>query len=188
MIPEVIAGVVGLSLLLTNTKPKPKYLIELHPAILSDARTKLLDRGFITGKYLDIRSPTHLHRGIDVSSPRHSNIYSVQDGKVIGIYPDGERQGYGNSILILHSDGFSSFYAHLENFDNSLTRGSYVYRGQKIGSVGSSGTEDSRPHLHLEILKGLRFLPRRPAINENSPERINPLDYLIRNNVTIGRA
>jgi murein DD-endopeptidase MepM/ murein hydrolase activator NlpD len=184
VIIEVIAGIVGLTMMLTETKNKSFP----HPVILPTTRTKIVDRGSVTHRYLEYRTPTHLHRGIDIWAPRHSNIYSVNDGKVIGIYPEGDRQGYGNSILILHSDGFSSFYAHLENFDPSLARGSNIYRGQLIGTVGSSGTNDNHPHLHLEILKGLRFFPTRPAINEDRPERTDPLDYLVRNNVTIGRA
>jgi murein DD-endopeptidase MepM/ murein hydrolase activator NlpD len=188
VIVETIAGIVGLSLLLTEhkTKPKPRWVVELHPAILSDSITKLLDRGFIVGRYLDRRTATHLHRGIDISAPRFTNIYSIQDGKVIGTYPDGERQGYGNSILILNSDGFSSFYTHLESINPEITRGAYVYKGQLLGKVGYSGTRHKKPHLHLEIIKNLTFRNPKPPINENTP-RIDPIDYLVRNNVTIGR-
>jgi murein DD-endopeptidase MepM/ murein hydrolase activator NlpD len=148
-----------------------------------------VDRGFVTekGKYLNRRTPTHLHRGVDISSPRHSTIYSIQDGKVIGTYPDGERQGYGNSILILHSDGFSAFYAHLETINPELMRGTEVFKGQQIGTVGSSGTESNRAHLHLEILRGLDFRNPRPPINELRPDRADPEEYLVRNFVTIGR-
>lgn len=186
MIFEGIAGLIGIALSLAGTKPRPRWSIQLHPAILSDSPSKLLDRGIITGRFLERRSASHLHRGIDIAAPLGTNIYSIQDGKVIGIYPDGIRSGYGNSILILHSDGFASFYAHLNSIEN-LVRGDDVFKGQFIGTVGSTGTNHSHAHLHLEILKGLTFKNPKPTINENTPDRINPIDYLARNNVTIGR-
>lgn len=188
MIFEIIAGVVGLTLLLqeNKSKPRPRWIVDLHPAILSDYTSKLLDRGFVTGRYLDRRTETHLHRGIDIAAPLNTNIYSIQNGKVIGTYPDGDRQGYGNSILILNSDGFSAFYAHLNGISSTITRGTEVYKGQYLGKVGATGTEDMRPHLHLEVIEGLRYRNQHPPINENTP-RIDPYEYLIRNKVTIGR-
>jgi murein DD-endopeptidase MepM/ murein hydrolase activator NlpD len=190
VIIEGIAGVIGLVLSIRGTKktiPKPRYVIELHPAILSDSKTKLMDRGAFSGQYLERRSPTHLHRGIDIAAPLNTQVYSVQDGKVIGIYPDGDRSGYGKSILILHTDGFSSFYAHLNSVATGLERGSIVYKGEPIGKVGNTGTNSPFTHLHLEILKGLSFRNPRPAISEYTPERESPIEYLRRNNIMIGK-
>jgi murein DD-endopeptidase MepM/ murein hydrolase activator NlpD len=61
--------------------------------------------------------------------------------------------GYGNLILIRHPDGYVTLYAHLNNI--GVSYGDYVARGQRIGSVGSTG-RSTGPHLHFEIQTGGR--------------------------------
>ena len=62
-----------------------------------------------------------------------------------------EEQGsYGNLVIINHSSGMQSRYAHLENIKVSV--GEEVNKGDLVGSVGSTGTPTlKKPHLHFEI-------------------------------------
>jgi murein DD-endopeptidase MepM/ murein hydrolase activator NlpD len=55
---------------------------------------------------------------------------------------------YGNHVLLNHSDGYETFYAHL--LSTSVTVGEVVKRRQQIGTVGSTG-KSTAPHLHFEI-------------------------------------
>ena len=76
-------------------------------------------------------------------------------------YAGNEIRGFGNLLLIKHADGYVTAYAH--NRDLLVRRGQRVRRGQKIATVGQTGSVN-RPQLHFEIRKG-----RRPK---------NPEDYL----------
>jgi murein DD-endopeptidase MepM/ murein hydrolase activator NlpD len=84
----------------------------------------------------------------------------VEQGEVI--YSD-QLRGYGNMILIRHSGGIVSVYAH--NQLNLVREGQPVARGEIIGRVGSTGRVTG-PHLHFEIRKNnlaqdpLRYLPQ----------------------------
>jgi len=100
------------------------------------------------------------HDGIDISAPRDTPIRAADTGRVV--YSDNKMRGYGNLIIIEHSNSFFTIYAHNKvNLVNERVR---IQRGQVIGRVGSTGNAKG-PHLHFEIRKGskpldpLRFLP-----------------------------
>ena len=59
----------------------------------------------------------------------------------------------GNLIIIQHSDGWMTVYAHMDSL--SVRRGAHVKVGQKIGAVGQTGKVD-KPQLHFEIRKGTK--------------------------------
>ncbi len=59
--------------------------------------------------------------------------------------------GYGNMILINHGDGYKTRYAHLLSGSITVSTGEYVYAGQVIGKVGSTGNSTG-PHLHYEVI------------------------------------
>lgn len=114
-------------------------------------------RGKITSKF-GPRSET-FHDGIDIQAPEGSPIRAIEAGEVI--YSDKLR-GYGNIVIIRHSGGFVSVYAH--NQSNLVREGQRVVRGEVVGEVGSTGRV-SAPHLHFEIRKDnvardpLHYLP-----------------------------
>jgi murein DD-endopeptidase MepM/ murein hydrolase activator NlpD len=87
------------------------------------------------------------HDGIDIAAAEGAPIRSVARGEVL--YSDRLR-GYGNLVIVRHSGGFASVYAH--NRRNLVRAGELVRRGQVIGEVGSTGRVSS-PHLHFEIRK-----------------------------------
>lgn len=101
-----------------------------------------------------------VHDGIDIAANRGTAIAAARDGKVI--FSD-RLSGYGNVIILEHSGGFTSVYAH--NDRNYARKGQRIARGQKIASVGSTGRATG-PHLHFEIRKDnvarnpLYYLPK----------------------------
>ena len=66
-------------------------------------------------------------------------------------YAGNELKGYGNLVLIRHSNGFVSAYAHASEL--LVKRGDTIKRGQVIAHAGQTGNVTS-PQLHFEIRKG----------------------------------
>jgi murein DD-endopeptidase MepM/ murein hydrolase activator NlpD len=159
------------------------------PAPTAKGAVGVVAEGKLTGKFGTRRSATHIHKGVDISAARGTPVRAVNRGQVVGVYLDGQRYGYGNSVLIRHPDGKLSFYAHLHTLD--VRAGQYVAQGQKIGTVGSTQKRirygqiqpnprpNMPPHLHMEIQTGATLDPRGdPLIGENIPNRIDPLSYM----------
>lgn len=89
------------------------------------------------------------HPGIDIGAPKGAPIYAADSGFVIRAGWDQERISYGFMILINHGNGYITRYAHLSAFNVEV--GDSVKKGQRIGSVGSTGNSTG-PHLHFEVI------------------------------------
>ena len=85
------------------------------------------------------------HRGIDIGAEYGQPVYATADGVVEAANLDG---GYGRRILIDHSHGIETLYAHLSSM--AVETGEAISRGQIIGYVGQSG-RSTGPHLHYEV-------------------------------------
>lgn len=86
------------------------------------------------------------HLGLDISSPAGTAIKASASGRVI--YSGNTIRGYGNLILLRHSEEFVTVYAH--NEVNLVEEGEWIEGGQVIGRVGQTGRATG-PHLHFEI-------------------------------------
>jgi murein DD-endopeptidase MepM/ murein hydrolase activator NlpD len=86
------------------------------------------------------------HDGIDIPAPKGTPIVAVDSGTVV--YSDNGIRGYGNMIVIAHSDDIFTVYAH--NRSNDVDKGDSVKKGAVIGEVGNTG-RSTGPHLHFEI-------------------------------------
>lgn len=86
------------------------------------------------------------HFGLDFVAPAGTKIYSTGNGIVT--LSKFSRKGYGNEIIINHSFGYSTRYAHLDEI--FIKEGEKVKRGQLIGTLGNTG-RSTGPHLHYEI-------------------------------------
>ncbi len=91
------------------------------------------------------------HPAIDIGAPTGTPVVAADEGTVITA--GWSSVGYGNLVMIRHPDGYVTLYAHLNNI--GVNYGDYVARGQRIGSVGSTG-RSTGPHLHFEIQTGGR--------------------------------
>ncbi len=87
--------------------------------------------------------------GINVAVPEGTPVKAAEDGVVA--YSGNELKGYGNLILVRHSNGYVTAYAHASEL--LVKRGDTIKRGQVIAKSGQSG-EVGSPQLHFEIRKG----------------------------------
>ncbi|MBR0758176.1 LysM peptidoglycan-binding domain-containing M23 family metallopeptidase [Bradyrhizobium jicamae] len=87
--------------------------------------------------------------GINVAVPEGTPVKAAEDGVVA--YSGNELKGYGNLVLVRHSNGYVTAYAHASEL--MVKRGDTIKRGQVIAKSGQSG-EVSSPQLHFEIRKG----------------------------------
>ncbi len=113
--------------------------------------------------YLEVYDPScpyphRKHTGIDIAAAYHSPIVAADTG-VIYFYPGSI--GYGNMILMIHGNGYSTVYGHLAGYAGGLSSGQIVARGDLIGYEGSTGWSTG-PHLHFEIR--VNNDPRDPCI------------------------
>jgi murein DD-endopeptidase MepM/ murein hydrolase activator NlpD len=87
--------------------------------------------------------------GINLALPEGTPVHAAEDGVVA--YAGSELKGYGNLVLVRHSNGFVTAYAHASEI--MVKRGDQVRRGQVIAKSGQTGNVSS-PQLHFEIRKG----------------------------------
>jgi murein DD-endopeptidase MepM/ murein hydrolase activator NlpD len=84
--------------------------------------------------------------GIDIAAASGTPVKAADGGTVV--YSGSEVRGLGNLLLVSHTGGYITAYAHLEKL--SVAKGATVKKGQTIGTVGTSGGV-SEPQLHFEI-------------------------------------
>lgn len=100
------------------------------------------------------------NKGIDIANKLGSPILAAADGKVV--YTGDALRGYGNLIIVKHTDSYLSAYAH--NDQILVKEQQWIKAGQKIALMGSSGAQQTM--LHFEVrYKGksidpLRYLPK----------------------------
>ena len=87
--------------------------------------------------------------GINVAVPEGTPVKAAEDGVVA--YSGNELKGYGNLVLVRHTNGYVTAYAHASEI--LVKRGDTIKRGQVIAKSGQTG-EASSPQLHFEIRKG----------------------------------
>lgn len=141
-----------------------------------------------------------LHPGIDIGAEQGTNVRAMRSGVV---EHSGQKNGYGEAILLRHSDGSSSLYAHMN--DRLVERGALVQGGSLIGRMGRTsgaghkpadpslqGTaSDPRcrhfpqmgPHLHMSIHgTGPRKLPANVRFTISTPFEsrfgVDPVQFL----------
>lgn len=96
------------------------------------------------------------NKGIDIAGQRGQSITSTAAGTVV--YSGNALRGYGNLIIVKHNEHYLSAYAHNDRL--LVKEGQSVKAGQKIATMGSSGTSNVR--LHFEIrYQGKSVNPKR---------------------------
>lgn len=123
------------------------------------------------------------HGAIDISNDNEiggTNIIAAKDGVVIYPTDDSQTQyadngylgnedggGFGNYVVIEHSDGNYTYYAHMAQNSITVRAGDTVKQGQLIGKMGHSGNSTGM-HLHFEVRVG----------GDTQENRVDPLDYV----------
>ncbi len=151
----------------------------------------------LSGTFGELRS-NHFHTGIDIKTKGRIgfDVKAIDDGFVsrINISP----YGYGKAIYITHGNGYTSVYAHLNNFspeiEKFIKKEQYkkkrysisiypkkdeikIFRNQVIAKSGNSGGS-AGPHLHFEIRDTKTEKPQNPfnfgySIKDNKKPTIN---------------
>ena len=117
-------------------------------------------------RYHPITGSYELHNGIDlVNGNATTPIFASASGEVIisGSYPDW----YGNYVVIKHSDGLYTGYAHQSQLRVSV--GDTVNQGQQIGNMGTTGPSTG-PHLHFQFFRNGPW--------PSNGDFINPREYI----------
>ncbi len=122
------------------------------PAITARSSSKFAwpVRGKILSAY-GAKSNGLFNDGINIGATLGSTVKAAENGVVA--YAGNEVKGMGNLVIIQHSGGWMTVYAHMDTMN--VRRGMRVNVGQKIGAVGQTGKVDS-PQLHFEIRKGTK--------------------------------
>jgi len=103
------------------------------------------------------------HSGVDLVGPSGTPVNSIMEGEVVEINYD--RFGYGQHIIVVHEQGYSSLYAHLSKIN--VSPGDKITLASELGKSGSTGLSTG-PHLHLETLyNGITINPKEivPGVN-----------------------
>ncbi|BCX13563.1 MAG: hypothetical protein KatS3mg085_095 [Candidatus Dojkabacteria bacterium] len=135
----------------------------IYPTDYKEIEHESLDYGYE-------RSETWTHAGLDFVGTKGSPIYASASGTVIVARPvepnhNRDAQPYGNFVMIEHSNGYVTLYAHLDKI--SVKKGDIVLAGDTIGTMGNTGNVycegNRRPsgpdddtcgvHLHFELRK-----------------------------------
>jgi len=115
-------------------------------------------RGEIVSKYGTI-GKGRANDGINIKAPKGTTVKAADAGTVA--YAGNELKGFGNLILVRHSDGWITAYAHNDKL--LVKKGQKVLKGEKIATVGTTGGVNT-PQLHFEVRAG-----KNP---------VNPISYL----------
>ena len=119
--------------------------------------------GRVTSRYGRVVHPVYrtvvMNDGIDIAAPKGTPVRSVAPGYVGMI---SRMRGLGQYVIIVHSGGFFTFYAHLDEVTVALDQS--VQSGDEIGRVGETGTAGG-PQLHFRI--------------RNATESFNPEEWLV---------
>lgn len=113
---------------------------------LSQGYGSTSETGFINDYY-------KFHNGIDIAAPIGTPIYVAKEGRVAAIGND-DKYAYGKWIAIDHGNGLTTLYAHLSL--QSVSTGSIIKEGQKIGYMGSTGFSTGS-HLHFTVYASNTF-------------------------------
>lgn len=107
----------------------------------------------VVGKVVANQNPTG--RGITIQAKKGTPVRCVAKGVVVNT---GQVFGYGNTVLVMHGDGYISVYAHLSSI--SVTRGDTTQEKQVLGTLGGTGSLIG-PVLYLELWKNQEPLNTR---------------------------
>ena len=106
--------------------------------------------GYVTDGFGMRRNPFNgegreVHEGLDIAVDFGTPVTATADGLVIYAAPHA---GYGNLVIVYHSNGITTRYGHLSRI--SMEAGQRVKRSDQIGNAGSTG-RSTGPHVHYEI-------------------------------------
>ena len=107
----------------------------------------------LTDTFTDERGATgRLHEAIDIMAPEGTSVVAAGPGVIEKLFRSGAA---GNTVYVRSQDRRTiHFYSHLSEYAEGLREGQRVRRGQRLGTVGTTGNASPEaPHLHFAILR-----------------------------------
>jgi murein DD-endopeptidase MepM/ murein hydrolase activator NlpD len=101
------------------------------------------------------------HLGVDYAAATGTPVWAAADGRVTFA---GRKGANGNLVVIRHSGGFETAYAHLHRIKGGIRAGKLVKQRELIGFVGSTG-RSTGPHLHFGLKKYSRYIDPLDELN-----------------------
>lgn len=117
---------------------------------------------FSYGRRHPILKKVRAHTGVDFAAPQGTPVTATAEGTVTKRDWEG---GYGNCVIVAHTNHFTTLYGHLSKYAEGLQVGDRVKQGQVLGYVGATGLATG-PHLHYTMYlngKAIDPLRIRPA-------------------------
>ncbi|TNJ35185.1 peptidoglycan DD-metalloendopeptidase family protein [Arenimonas terrae] len=140
--PAPVAGQVPVAPAPSSNPPAPVAAPVAPPSAVSASGWRWPAQGALVGRFV---AGDPKRQGIDIAGNAGQPVFAAADGVVV--YSGAGLVGYGELIIVKHSDEWLSAYAH--NRRRLVTEGSAVKGGQQIAELGRSGT--SRDMLHFEV-------------------------------------
>lgn len=108
------------------------------------------------------------HCGVDLGGEIGTVIHAVLPGRVERIVRTADRRG-GRYVKLAHSEGFVTYYMHLDAIHPDLVEGVEIAAGEPLGTLGRSGIQHSAAHLHFQVAEltpggGRHFVDPEPML------------------------
>jgi murein DD-endopeptidase MepM/ murein hydrolase activator NlpD len=118
----------------------------------------------------------HLHRGVDIYANRGTSVIAPVAGTIKTI---GEARGSGKYVLVAGDDGNTYYYAHLNNIQDTISRGMKVNQGTVLGGVGNSGNaQGTGTHLHFEVRRNGHAISPNEFLQTGTIQETTPLSSI----------
>ena len=127
----------------------------------------------LTDTFNQTRGGERRHEALDILAPTGTTVLSAAPGTVEKLF---KSDAGGNTVYVRSADRRTIYYyAHLRDYADGLKEGMAVGRGQRLGTVGSTGNADpASPHLHFAVM---RTTPGKRWWEPATP--INPYPLLV---------
>src|SRR5579885_1740119 len=129
------------------------------------------DMSKVDDTFLDGRDGERIHHAIDILAPRGTPILSADDGKILRMSTNA--LGGITMYTVDPSNRIVYYYAHMDHYNDAMSPGRAISRGDTLGFVGTTGNAPKdTPHLHFQIM-------RWPADGKYwNGEPIDPFEFL----------
>ena len=136
-------------------RPAPAATVTENDAPAAEGRLTIPVAGVTTKELADTFADDRggrRHEAIDIMAPAGTPVIAAGPGTVEKLF---QSQAGGNTVYVRSSDRRTiHYYAHLQAYAPGLAEKQPVRRGQRLGTVGSSGNADvAAPHLHFAVLR-----------------------------------
>ena len=141
-----------------NSMGSAYYTGELPEYVIEDFQPPV--RGVVTSRFGLRPGRKGMHKGVDIALKKGDTVRVALGGKVESV--GYQKRGYGHFVIVRHSDGIQTRYAHLDK--PLVARGAQLKAGDAVAIGGTSGNSTG-PHLHFEIRCNKLPVDPHPLLN-----------------------